>query len=139
MSPISLKNCQFPLQTQYRYSFRLMTTHNGHSRSAHQLSFLLQFSGHTSLIHDNCVLQTLPFAILQEPPTFFTRQQAWPGLGSLTKKAFIQTWAHILLCYLNTISIAKQENPKLINLLLSILNTPSAKILFFVFPSLLSL
>ena len=33
ISPISLRNCQFPLQIQYRYSCRLMTTHNGHSRS----------------------------------------------------------------------------------------------------------
>ena len=31
MSPISLRNCQFPLQIQYRYFCRLMTTHNGHS------------------------------------------------------------------------------------------------------------
>ena len=81
----------FPFSTIFVTSFRQRQTNEffpGLSTTLysgkHSLLSLRTQQAHS--IFFNIYSFTLPFKILQESPIFFTRQQAWPGLGDLTNK-----------------------------------------------------
>ena len=107
----------FPCKIQYCCFYRLRTTHNGHGRSINFRSscdIYIFFKKYILLIYDNRVLQTLPFAILQESSISLTRQQAWSGLWrsrhkKLTKRLPSKLGSTYCYAYPNTILMhAKQ-------------------------------